>query len=100
MHNAGVKSHTVRLPRSVPNVSDIFCTISLDRKLIDDAILPKLNPLTIRILSLNSLPTTPYSYDELDDSYDDFLIRNMFCASIVKILRFYATLLVLVYYPM
>lgn len=54
---AGVKSVTSRSEDSVKGIEDVFMTLSLDGDLMSEAQRKLLNPLTLKVLSLTSLPS-------------------------------------------
>ena len=67
------------------NIADAFFTVSLDRELLDAYVLPRLNPLTIRVLSLTSLPDKPVSLEDLKEK----------CATFRRLLLYFIVLFLL-----
>lgn len=69
------------------NIADAFFTVSLDRELLDESVMPRLNPLTIRVLSLTSMPDKPVSYDDLRDKCASFAYEFAYCILVENIVQ-------------
>ena len=64
---AGTKSITERLGCKVNGIEDLMVTVSLDKPLLSDEQRKDLNPMVIKLCSVNNLPNKPLSYDELNE---------------------------------
>ena len=64
---AGTKSITEKLGNKVNGIEDLMVTISLDKPLLSDEQQKDLNPMVIKLCSVNDLPNKPLSYKELDE---------------------------------
>lgn len=64
---AGTKSITERLGNKVNGIEDLMVTVSLDKPLLSDEQKKDLNPMVIKLCSVNDLPNKPLSYKELEE---------------------------------
>jgi hypothetical protein len=65
---AGSKSITERLGNKVNGLEDLMVTVSLDKPLLSDEQKKSLNPMVIKMCSVNDLPSKPLSYKDLKET--------------------------------
>ena len=64
---AGTKSITERLGNKVNGLEDLMVTVSLDKPLLSNEQKKDLNPMVIKMCSVNDLPNKPLSYKDLSE---------------------------------
>ena len=64
---AGTKSITERLGNKVNGLEDLMVTVSLDKPLLSKEQKKDLNPMVIKMCSVNDLPNKPLSYKDLSE---------------------------------